>query len=160
MINDTGYKFIRLLIASIIALILQIGFIPLIRIGTWQPDLVVLIVIFAGFQYGATYGILTGFLLGALQDSFSPHPVGISAFADTIVGFLSGQLRTFKLAFNTRYLAIIILILIQSALFFLLYQIQTDISYLYLVATRVFPNTLYTFLIAILLSVFLKEQID
>ena len=160
MNSDTGYKFVRLAIVSIVAMILQISFIPMIEIGAWRPDLILLVVIFIGFRYGSTNGIIAGFILGALQDSFSPHPVGISAFADTIVGFLSGQMRQLKLAYNTRSLAFILLILIQTSLFFLIYQIQTDVSYLYLIATRVFPNTLYTFLIAILLSVFLRDQLE
>jgi rod shape-determining protein MreD len=120
----------------------------------------VLIVIFIGFKYGSTQGIIAGFILGTLQDSFSPHPVGISAFADTIVGFLSGQMRQFKLAYSTRFLALIILILLQTSIFFLIYQIQTDVGYLYLIASRAFPNTLYTFLVAILLTVFLKDQLE
>lgn len=160
MISETGYQFFRIAIASIIALTLQISFIPMIEIGAWRPDLIILVVIFIGLRYGATQGILAGFILGVLQDSFSPHPVGISAFADTVTGFLAGQVRQLKLAYNIRILAVIILILIQTSLFFLIYQLQTDISYLYLVATRVFPNTLYTFLIAILLSVFFRDQIE
>jgi len=160
MTSETGYQFFRTAIVSIIALTLQISFIPMIEIGAWRPDLIILVVIFIGLRYGATQGILAGFILGVLQDSFSPHPVGISAFADTVTGFLAGQVRQLKLAYNIRILAVIILILIQTSLFFLIYQLQTDISYLYLVATRVFPNTLYTFLIAILLSVFFRDQIE
>lgn len=160
MTSETGYQFLRTAIVGIVALTLQISFIPMIEIGAWRPDLIILVVIFIGLRYGATQGILAGFILGVLQDSFSPHPVGISAFADTITGFLAGQVRQLKLAYNIRILAVIILILIQTSLFFLIYQLQTDVSYLYLVATRVFPNTLYTFLIAILLSVFFRDQIE
>lgn len=160
MTSETGYQFLRTAIVGIVALTLQISFIPMIEIGAWRPDLIILVVIFIGLRYGATQGILAGFILGVLQDSFSPHPVGISAFADTVTGFLAGQVRQLKLAYNIRILAVIILILIQTSLFFLIYQLQTDVSYLYLVATRVFPNTLYTFLIAILLSVFFRDQIE
>jgi rod shape-determining protein MreD len=160
MTSETGYQFLRLAVGSIVALTLQISFIPMIEIGAWRPDLIILVVIFIGFRYGTTQGIIAGFILGVLQDSFSPHPVGISAFADTIVGFLAGQVRQLKLAYNIRILALIILILIQTGLFFLIYQLQTDVGYLYLVATRVFPNTLYTFLIAILLSIFFRDQIE
>ncbi len=160
MTSDSGYQIIRLTAISIVALILQISFIPMIEIGVWRPDLIVLIVIFVGFRHGGTQGILAGFILGVLSDSFSPHPVGISAFANTIIGFLAGQVRQFKLAYNTRILALIILILIQTSLFFLIFQLQMDVSYFYLLATRVFPNTLYTFLIAILLAVFFREQIE
>ena len=160
MTSESGYQFFRTAMASIVALTLQISFIPMIEIGAWRPDLIILVVIFIGLRYGTTQGIMAGFILGALQDSFSPHPVGISAFADTITGFLAGQVRQLKLAYNIRILAVIILILIQTSLFFLIYQLQTDVSYLYLVATRVFPNTLYTFLIAIILSVFFRDQIE
>ncbi len=160
MTSDTGYRILRLTVMTAVAMILQISFIPLIEIGAWRPDLLLLVVIFTGLRFGTTYGILTGFLIGILSDSFGPHPVGISAFANTIIGFLAGQLRQFKLAYNMLALAVILLILIQTSLFFLIFQLQSDVGYFYLVATRVFPNTVYTFLIAILLSIFFKDQVE
>ena len=158
--GETGYQYLQAAIMSILALILQNSFVPLVEIGAWRPDLIILVVIFIGLRHGAAGGTIAGFLLGILQDTFSPHPVGISALANTITGFLAGQVRPLKLAFNARILALILLILIQGSLFFLIYQIQTDVSFFYLVATRVFPNTIYTFIIAILLSVFFRTQID
>jgi len=160
MTGETGYQYIQAAIISLIALTLQISFIPLIEIGAWRPDLMVLVVLFIGLRFGAIQGAIAGFVLGGLQDSFSPHPVGISALASTITGFIAGQARQFKMAYNTKMLILIILILLQSSIFFLIYQLQTDVSFLYLMVTRVFPNTIYTFLIGILLAVFFRAQID
>jgi rod shape-determining protein MreD len=160
MTGETGYQYLQSAVISLLALILQISFVPLIEIGAWRPDLIVLVVVFIGMRSGVTSGTIAGFILGVIQDAFSPTPIGITALANSIVGFLSGQIRQLKLAFNARILALIILILIQSLIFFLVYQIQTDVNYFYLVATRVFPNTIYTFIIAILFSVFFRSQID
>jgi len=160
MTGESGYKFIQAAIIALVALVLQISFIPMISIGAWRPDLIVLITIFIGLRFGVSAGTIAGFIMGVLQDSFSPTPVGISALADTLVGFLAGQVRQLKLAYNAKFLAVIILILIQMSIFYLIYQIQTDVNYFYLVATRVFPNTIYTFLIAVLLSVFFRVHLE
>ena len=160
MTGESGYKLLQATGVGLIALILQLSFVPMISIGAWRPDLIVLVTIFIGLRFGVSAGTVAGFLLGVLQDSFSPIPVGISALANTVVGFLAGQVRQMRLAYNAKIFAVIILILLQMSIFYLVYQVQTDISYLYLVATRVFPNTVYTFLIAILLSLFFRVHIE
>lgn len=160
MTGESGYKLLQATGVGLIALILQLSFVPMIAIGAWRPDLIILVTIFIGLRFGVSAGTVAGFLMGVLQDSFSPIPVGISALANTVVGFLAGQVRQMRLAYNAKIFAVIILILVQMSIFYLVYQVQTDISYLYLVATRVFPNTVYTFLIAILLSLFFRVHIE
>jgi len=143
-----------------IALILQIGFVPLLEIGIWRPDLIVLVIIYAGFKQGVLPGTLTGFLLGVIADLFGPGPVGITAFGGSIAGFLAGQLRPLKLAYNAQLLIGIVLILINSLIFFYIYQLQVETTYLYLVFSRVFPNTIYTFMIGFFLSLFFRSKLE
>jgi rod shape-determining protein MreD len=158
MPHEGKYTVIRILILSVITLFLQIYFIPLVEIIVWRPDLIVLLILYIGYSYGVVQGTLAGFILGVFQDSLSPIPIGISSLANCIVGFLAGQARQLKLSYNAKILLSILLILVQGSLFFLLYQFKTEATYFYLLVTRVFPNTLYTFLIGLLISLFFRPR--
>lgn len=160
MPHESKYSIIRLLILSISALSLQIYFIPLIEIAVWRPDLILLLTLYVGYSYGVVQGTIAGFILGVFQDSLSPNPIGISALANCVVGFLAGQARQLKLSYNAKILVSILLILAQGIIFFLLYQFKTEATYFHLLVTRAFPNTVYTFIIGLLISVFVRSRIE
>ena len=141
-------------------MLLQFSFIPLIEIGIWRPDLILLFTLYIGYRFGAVPGTLSGFLLGIIQDAISPNPIGISALANCIVGFFAGQVVALKLSYNARILVSILLILMHGAIFFLIYQFKTEATYFYFIFSRVFPNTIYTFLIGLFLSLFFKSQLE
>jgi len=50
--------------------------------------------------------------------------------------------------------------LIHGIIFFFLYQFKSEASYLFLLFTRVFPNTIYTFAIGILISIFMRSKLS
>lgn len=54
------------------------------------PDFALLSVMFAGLGRGGVWGIVTGFVLGVVEDSFRPPSFGVNAFVNVIVGFISG----------------------------------------------------------------------
>ena len=54
----------------------------------------------------------------------------------------------------------IFLILIHGSIFYLFYQFRTETTYFYLIFTRVFPNTIYTFFIALFISIFVKSRLE
>ena len=149
-----------MLLLGLAGLIIQAFFIPLLEIGVWRPDVIILIVIFIGFRYGVIPGILTGFTLGLFQDSLSPLPMGVSSLANSIIGFAAGQIQQLKFAYNAKILALVILILFQGLIFYFFFQIQSDLGYGYLILTRVFPNTIYTFLTGFLISIFIRKKIE
>jgi rod shape-determining protein MreD len=160
MALDRKSSLIYILIIGLVSLLLQAFFVPIIEIGVWRPDLVLLAILFIGYRYGVIAGILSGFILGILQDSMSPLPLGISSLANSIIGFAAGQIRQFKLAYNARILASVILILIQGCIFYFFYLFRSETTYGYLLLTRVFPNTIYTFLIGLLISFFIGSKTE
>jgi rod shape-determining protein MreD len=160
MPREAKFTVAKIVIIGVIILVLQIYFIPIIEITVWRPDLVLLLTLYIGYSYGVMQGTISGFSLGLLQDALSPNPIGISSLANCIVGFLAGQGRQLKLAYNAKILLTILLILIHGSIFFLLYQFKTEATYLYLLFTRVFPNTIYTFLIGLLISVFMRSKLS
>ncbi|TFH00950.1 MAG: rod shape-determining protein MreD [Calditrichales bacterium] len=149
-----------LVIAGVTAIIVQAFFVPLIEIGVWRPDVIVLLVIYISYRYGVLPGVFSGFMLGVFQDALSPLPLGVSSLANSIIAFMAGQISQFKLAPNARILASVLLILFHGCIFYFFYQLRTDVTYVYLLLTRVFPNTVYTFLIGLLFSSFMKSPME
>ena len=151
---------IQMIILGLLAILIQAFFIPLIEVGVWRPDVILLAVLYIGYRYGVIPGVLTGFVLGVIQDALSPLPLGMSSLANSIIGFSAGQVRQLKLAMNARILASVILILLHGCIFYFFYQLRSEVTFLYLLLTRVFPNTVYTFVIGLLLSFFLQPKMD
>ena len=55
------------------------------------PDFLLLAVVFAGLGRGVSWGVITGFLVGLIQDSFAPVYFGLNGLIKVIVGFISGK---------------------------------------------------------------------
>ena len=160
MRTDGRTNVIQMIILGLLAIIIQVFFIPLIEIGVWRPDVVLLVVMYIGYRYGTIPGASTGFVLGVIQDALSPLPLGITSLANSVIGFSAGQVKQLKLALNARILASVILILIHGCIFYFFYQLRSEVDFLYLLLTRVFPNTVYTFVIGLLLSFFLQLKLE
>ena len=56
-----------------------------------SPNLTVLVVYFIGIRYGRTSGLLSGVLIGALEDSLSSAMLGPNMLAKGMVGLLSAS---------------------------------------------------------------------
>jgi rod shape-determining protein MreD len=54
------------------------------------PDFALLSIVFAGLGRGSVWGVVSGFILGIIEDSFSPSSFGVNAFVNVIAGFASG----------------------------------------------------------------------
>jgi len=107
-----------------------------VRIFNIRPDLLLIAVLFFGFNFGIMRGLEAGALIGILKDIFSIGHFGVNIFAYVAVGFISGVLKNklakenflseFFLAFSTIY--------ITSGIYFLyltksLSQISEQISW-------------------------------
>ena len=154
------YSFIYFVIISSVAFILQTFFIPLIEIKIWRPNLILLVVIYFGFRFGVIYGTIGGFALGLFQDALGANLLGISSLANCIIGFIAGQTKQTKLSINAKTLLTIILILLNGCIFYFFYQMNTETTFFYLLFSRVFPNTIYTFITGIIIYIFLKPHLE
>lgn len=61
-----------------------------IRIFGTRPDLILILVVFAGLSHGFLYGAGVGFASGLLRDIFLNTHLGLDAFPLTIIGFFAG----------------------------------------------------------------------
>ena len=160
MATDNRTNIIFILLIGLLAILVQAFFVPIIEIGVWRPDIVLIAILYIGYRYGMISGALTGFFLGIIQDALSPLPLGISSLAGSIIGFAAGQVRQLRLAVNARVLATVFLILIHGCIFYFFYQLRSESTFIYLLLTRVFPNTIYTFMLGLVLSFFIRPKFE
>jgi rod shape-determining protein MreD len=119
--------------------------VPYIAItGVWKPDLVLIIVLLIGKRFGSVAGSTSGFILGLLQDSLTPMPIGITALPKIIAGYSSGKMNSLKLEGSVNFLWFIAFIFFHEFIFYFILQFKTDITFTYLIYSRIFPNTIYT----------------
>lgn len=154
MNRQIKFDYFKIAFIIVCAFLLQTYLVPVLEINIWRPDLILIVILFVGYKYGALSATLVGFVLGIFQDSLSASPVGISSFANCVIGFLAGSIREYKFKSNTAYLFTILLILLHGLLFFMIYQFKTETNFTYLIYARVFPNTIYTFVIWLISSYF------
>ncbi len=80
-----------LAIALFLAILLQLSIVDYVGIGSFQPDLPLLMVIVIGMRRGAFEGVISGFLAGILVDSVGSSFFGLSSFTYSVVGFMTGK---------------------------------------------------------------------
>jgi len=154
MNQETKYFLFILLLFGFSAIIVQSLVVQLIEVNLWQPDLVLVIVLLVGKRFDPIKGSTAGFVLGILQDSLSPLPVGLTALPKALVGYASGKTKILRLEGAMYYLWFILLIFAHEAITYLFLQYKTDLTFTYLLYSRVFPNTVYTTLMLFIVNLF------
>ncbi len=154
--TNNKYEIFKSILFIISAFILQLFLVPLIEVDIWRPDLILIITLLIAYKFGVISGTLVGFGLGIFQDALSASPIGISSMANCIVGFLGGNFKNYKFTSYMKVLMTILLMLIHGIIFYAIYQFKTDTSYVNLILTRVFPNTIYTLILWLVTSFLFK----
>ncbi len=154
MNQNLKYFLYIFLIYGLGSIVVQSYIVPFIEINLWQPEMVLVIVLFMGSRFGATAGSTAGFFLGLLQDALTSMPIGISALPKAIVGYSAGKVRGFKLEGAMRLLWFFLLIFVHEFIYYLILQVKLDFDFSYLLTHRVFPNTVYTMVMLVITNLF------
>jgi rod shape-determining protein MreD len=145
MNQETKYYLFILATFGTTSIILQSIFVPYIEIyGIWKPDVVLIVVLLIGKRFGSISGSTTGFILGLIQDSLTATPVGITALPKALAGYASGKMNTLKMEGTVTFLWFILFTFLHEFIFYFILQFKLDISFTYLIYSRVFPDTIYT----------------
>lgn len=139
------------------SVVIQSVIIPMIEVNLWRPDIVLVIVLLSGRRFGSAKGSTVGFILGIIQDSLSTLPVGITAFPKVLAGYAAGKSKLFRLEGTMYFLWFVLFIFIHELITYFFLQFKMDVTYSYLVFSRVFPNTVYTTLMLFVLNFFLGK---
>ena len=98
---------LKFIVAVFAALLLQETILPAYLRDPFQPNLVVTIVAWAGLRKQFPLGVLSVFLVGLLQDTFSGLYFGLNAFTYLVMYFLL-QSIAHRLYTDSRYLMILV----------------------------------------------------
>ena len=155
-------KFLFYFILGVLFIFLQSSFFPLFLPPDLRPNLMLLLVLFAGLREDTLGAIITALLLGAIQDSFSGHSLGlyVTVYLAIVLStrFLSDQLN----AESPPLLLLMVMVgtLVQNLLVGLLLSIFADTQtvlhiLLPAIPAQVIANLFFSILLVIL---FLKVQ--
>jgi len=156
MNQEIKYYLFLLFGFGISAIIFQSFFVPVIGIYSWKPDIVLIVVLLIGKRFGSTGGSTAGFILGIIQDSLSPEAIGITALPKVMAGYASGKIKILKFEGTVLFLWFILFIFLHEFIFYFILQFKTEVSFTYLIYSRIFPNTIYT--TAMLLITYFSTQ--
>jgi len=86
-------KAIVFIISFLIALILQVALMGVFQIGGAKPDFFLILLVLWAWYNGWREGVISGFIIGILEDILFFPLWGINAFTLCIVGFIVGEIR-------------------------------------------------------------------
>ena len=101
-------KIIRYTLFLLITIILQCSWPNSLDFYGLRPDLIMLVVLFAGLRHGSLLGMALGAIGGLFQDMYSPQDLGLNMFLKSTVGFTIGYIRK-RLAYDNNLVVAILL---------------------------------------------------
>jgi rod shape-determining protein MreD len=85
---------LRIIVAVVLAVWLQMALRNVLVLGTAPLDLVLVAVVYIALKFGPTTGLLAGACAGLAQDALGSGIIGIGGLAKTVVGYIVGQAGT------------------------------------------------------------------
>lgn len=151
-------KVIVLVCFSLLAILVQLLFVPWMTIRNIRPDFILLLVLIVGRLKGRIVGQLYGFSIGLLIDAIGMGSfLGLSALTKTISGFFSGYLKNQKGRLNlfSYYAIAIIIIFAHFVIFYLVNFKGAEFTTYHIILRYVIPASIYTSVFYILIDHFL-----
>lgn len=125
-------KILITFILAIFVFLLQITLLQFFKIRETKLDAILIFIIYTGLRLGSVYGMITGFILGFIEDLLSITVPGINAISKIFVGFLSGSFDLKRYISNEKLshiLTVFIFTLFDSFFVFILSRIfQNSLS--------------------------------
>lgn len=159
---------LKWIVFFILCIILQSTLISSVSILGISPDCVLLALFLLSIKHGTLPGIYVGFLLGLLQDLYSPSILGQNALAKTVVGAIIGLFNEKVMRTDPilRMILILLAFVVHDSLFVIsdIIKIAAPVSLLFKeLLTRTLPRTLYSMVLLAIVYVwdyFLKPLIQ
>lgn len=86
-------RFARLALLLVFLVLVQTAVLPYIRVADVVPDLALVATIAIAYQEGPEVGAIFGFAAGLAMDLFLQTPLGLSALAFALTGYLIGVVQ-------------------------------------------------------------------
>ncbi len=151
---------VRFAMLLIIVWLIQAVIVPLIAVGTVQPDIILVLVCVFGITSGPAPGAVGGFFAGFMQDLLVPGSIGLGALVKTIMGYLSGEAEQTILGENLLMpVAIIASVSLASQLLYmgLMFLGGESVGFLTTLTATVLPSVAYTAAVGLLVFPLLSK---
>jgi rod shape-determining protein MreD len=155
-------RFVPLLLAGILLLILQTTWLSFFPIQRIRPDLLLIFTLYLAFLFPPFLGGILAFFMGYLMDLFSGNTLGLYAFSRTIVFFATQFLkeRFYLEGFSFQFLFAFIFSILEGGLLLVLINGLDPVSFenLYLsLLTFLLPQSFCTGLASPFLFLLFKK---
>ena len=156
-------NFVSTALFMLISFLLQSTLLSRFTIGGIRPNLLLIVVATVGLLLGRRYGMVSGFIAGLFVDIFFGSIIGIYALLYMYVGYVNGICR--KVLFPGDFKLPLVLIVSSDVLYchfcyLIMFLLKGDFSYPYYLSKIIFPEVIYTTLVAILYFPLMKFVFD
>jgi rod shape-determining protein MreD len=87
-------RYLNISVLCLVGIVCQVILFPAYLADPFKPSLIIISVVYLGFQAGFRFGACSAFLLGLLQDSFSGLYFGLSGFSFLLIFLLYHEAAT------------------------------------------------------------------
>ena len=117
-------RFVPLLLAGILLLILQTTWLSFFPIQRIRPDLLLIFTLYLAFLFPPLLGGILAFFMGYLMDLFSGNPLGFYTFSRTLVFFATQFLkeRFYLEGFSFQFLFAFIFSILEGGILLMLFN--------------------------------------
>ena len=138
-----------LLIALVLAILVQASIVPYLAMGMFRPNLPLLVLIFIAARRGPYFGVIVAFFAGLFVDLLSTGFLGLSSFSFSIVAFLVGKAfyTDVPMSIGRWAVASSVATVIYSVLFMYIYTLGTEAPLLTVIIKQALPTALYTWVL-------------
>jgi|YelNatPaOPRAMG01_1025707.scaffolds.fasta_scaffold04139_7 rod shape-determining protein MreD len=142
-------RFLRYTIFGVVVLIAQKLGDDFFTISSVAPQFILLFIVYVSLKEGQMAGMINGFAAGLMNDLFTTHFIGYTAFVGVIAAFVAGffyKENDVELVGKTLSFSWVSILSIFIAQFFSLPLIQSgsDLNYFYVFLKFTFGVTIYT----------------
>jgi len=103
-------RFLKILMIIYGALLVQVTVLPVYLADPFQPNLLVIVIVYLGLREGGVHGGLLAFLIGLVEDCFSGIYLGLSAFSFLAI-YLGMRKVSGRLYTDNLYLMVLVVFL-------------------------------------------------
>jgi rod shape-determining protein MreD len=141
-------------VGAVVAALLELTVVPYLRIGTAQPDLVLVFAVTATVAGTVEAGLISAFIGGLIIDLLAPRPLGMTAFSllacVAVAFFLAKALD--RVIYLVPPIAVFLTSLLSSALFLVLFGVLRSQIPVPDPAQATIPDALYSAAIGLVIG--------
>jgi rod shape-determining protein MreD len=146
-------KSVRDGLVLLVALVLQSTVLHRIEIAGARPDLLIAFVVYIAWMRGPVVGTIAGFAVGLIQDLDASVPLGLNAFAKSLVGFLVAKagFRVHRANAGVRFGFFFIAMLVHDVIYYGVASGGDPATFAKQMVLTAVPSALYTGVVVVIL---------